>query len=212
MQVEIDTTNSKSVWRDIGTQQMLSVPYALSARKADSASIAVKAKSADSAKIAAFAVNGVPAGSVLSTASNNIPIGYLLCNGQALDTTLYSNLFTAIGYTYGGSGSSFNLPDYRGTFLRGLDNGRGYDVGRAIGTYQTDAFGAHSHHEFGGDGYSSGLSNNNVPAISSTDVDGNIRRVTGYTLDREATLGKSSTEGDTETRPKNYSVNYIIKY
>ena len=45
------------------------------------------------------------------------PSGYLLCNGQAISRTNYSDLFTLIGTTYGsGDGSStFNIPNFNTT-------------------------------------------------------------------------------------------------
>lgn len=45
-----------------------------------------------------------------STAPNS---SWLVCNGQSLSTGTYGDLHAVIGYTYGGSGSSFNLPDFR---------------------------------------------------------------------------------------------------
>ena len=45
--------------------------------------------------------------------------GFISCDGRSLDTTQYFMLFDAIQYTYGGSGSSFNLPDYRNRRLCG---------------------------------------------------------------------------------------------
>lgn len=44
--------------------------------------------------------------------------GWHLCNGQSLSTTTYSQLFSLIGYTYGGSGSSFSLPDATGHIIK----------------------------------------------------------------------------------------------
>ena len=48
-----------------------------------------------------------PAGTVQHFANTTAPRGYLACNGQTVTTTTYPELFTAIGYTYGGSGSVF---------------------------------------------------------------------------------------------------------
>jgi microcystin-dependent protein len=58
------------------------------------------------------------------------PFGYLLCNGAAVSRNIYARLFNAIGTTYGvGDGFfTFNLPDLRGEFIRGWDNGRGVDT------------------------------------------------------------------------------------
>ena len=66
------------------------------------------------------------------------PSGYLECSGAAVSRSTYSALFAAIGTTYGaGDGSStFNLPNLRGEFIRGLDNGRGIDSNRAMGSFQ----------------------------------------------------------------------------
>ena len=53
--------------------------------------------------------------------SNNPPTGWLLCDGSSYDTTTQSNLFDVIGYLYGGSGSSFNVPDIRHRSVVGSD-------------------------------------------------------------------------------------------
>jgi microcystin-dependent protein len=50
------------------------------------------------------------------------PSGWLFCDGSPLSTTTYSDLFAALGYRYGGSGSTFNLPNPAGRALCGLDN------------------------------------------------------------------------------------------
>lgn len=63
----------------------------------------------------------VPSGTVLPFAGAAAPSGYLLANGQSVSTTTYAALFTVIGYTYGGSGSNFNVPDLRGRAIAGYD-------------------------------------------------------------------------------------------
>lgn len=79
-------------------------------------------------------------GSVSFFAFTTPPTGWLKCNGQAVSRTTYATLFAAIGTYYGaGDGSTtFNVPDLRGEFIRGLDDGRGVDSGRSIGTGQLD--------------------------------------------------------------------------
>ena len=64
---------------------------------------------------------GTPSGAVLPFASNNIPPGYLLCDGSAINRVTYKSLFNTIGIVYGPGDSSttFNLPDYRGCYLKG---------------------------------------------------------------------------------------------
>lgn len=67
--------------------------------------------------------SGIPAGVVHEYAGTTAPSGYLMCDGSSLDRVIYANLFAAIGTAHGApSGSTFNLPDYRGRFLRGSDN------------------------------------------------------------------------------------------
>jgi microcystin-dependent protein len=56
---------------------------------------------------------GVPIGTIIDFGGLTPPVGYLTCNGSAVSTSTYPDLFAAIGYTWGGSGSSFNLPDLR---------------------------------------------------------------------------------------------------
>ena len=92
-------------------------------------------------------VAGVPSGSVFCMAVATVPSGYLECNGNAVSRTTYAALFAIIGTTYGtGNGSStFNLPDLRGEFVRGFDNGRGVDSGRSINNPQGASNASHNH-------------------------------------------------------------------
>lgn len=64
---------------------------------------------------------GIPSGVVFPFAGNAAPYGYLICDGRAISRSEYPQLFLAIGTSHGiGDGSTtFNLPDYRGNFLRG---------------------------------------------------------------------------------------------
>ena len=82
-----------------------------------------------------------PSGQIAFFAGSSAPAGWLKANGAAVSRSTYAALFAAIGTTYGaGDGSTtFNLPDLRGEFMRGWDDGRGIDRGRAIGSAQGDA-------------------------------------------------------------------------
>lgn len=62
---------------------------------------------------------GVPPGSITSYAGNTVPSGWLLCDGSTLNKNDYPELFSAIGYIYGGSGNSFKLPNLSGRFPLG---------------------------------------------------------------------------------------------
>lgn len=68
-----------------------------------------------------FASPTSPVGSVIAFAGATAPAGYIVCDGSAVSRTTYAALFAAIGNTWGtGDGSTtFNLPDFRGQFLRG---------------------------------------------------------------------------------------------
>ncbi len=83
------------------------------------------------------------AGFMLSSA----PAGWLKANGAAVSRTTYSALFARLGTRYGsGNGSTtFNLPDARANFLRGVDDGRGLDPGRTVGSEQLDMLASHGH-------------------------------------------------------------------
>jgi microcystin-dependent protein len=87
----------------------------------------------------------VPTGSVFYIVQPTAPAGYLVCDGSLHSITSYPSLFAAIGYSYGGSGSTFRLPDLRGEFIRGHDGGRGVDLGRALGSSQEDLTESHIH-------------------------------------------------------------------
>lgn len=80
-------------------------------------------------------------------ATTTAPNGWLKANGAAVSRTTYAALFARIGTTYGaGDGSTtFTLPDMRGEFARGLDDGRGVDTGRVLGSAQSGQNASHTH-------------------------------------------------------------------
>lgn len=86
-------------------------------------------------------------GDIFYTAADTPPKFSLKANGAAISRTAYAALFARIGTRYGvGDGfSTFNLPDLRGEFIRGWDDGRGVDGGRALGSQQTGSLQSHAH-------------------------------------------------------------------
>ena len=88
------------------------------------------------------AVASVPTGSIQAYGGAAAPTGYVLCDGSAISRTTYSDLFTAIGTSYGvGNGSTtFNVPDLKGKFPRGKDAD---DLGDADGDETKDL--SHTH-------------------------------------------------------------------
>ena len=174
-------------------------------------------------------VNGVPTGAVFCVAVATIPTGYLECNGAAVSRTTYAALFSFIGTQYGaGNGSStFNLPDLRGEFVRGFDNGRGVDSGRGIGSSQGGQNLSHDHdadasatsnvsdpgHRHPSRGYGNdddggnqftGSGNNDVRNNAIEDATTGISVATNVSIDVD-------NEGGNEARPRNVAMMYIIK-
>lgn len=173
--------------------------------------------------------NLVPPGTITAFAgpAENVPEGWLVCDGQVYAQTTYPELFEAIGIAWGGSGDVFNVPDFRGHFLRGVDDGAGNDadaatrtnlsgdntIGDAVGSYQTDAFQGHWHllgDDTGEVGFTRGFvtgAGSGVPAPASPN---------NGALTRALEAVSDGVNGDprlaSETRPKNAYVHYIIKH
>lgn len=146
----------------------------------------------------------VPVGAVMFMPSSVVPYGYFEANGQAVSRTTYAALWAFLGSPNTGNGSTtFNIPDYRGEFIRGWDHGRGVDTNRDLNSVQYGSIQSHTHayvdtyyREIGGAG--------NGPGIGSRATDGdnydyNYNRITDAT-------------GDNETRPRNVALMPIIKW
>ena len=86
-------------------------------------------------------------GAVQAFAREAPPTGWLKANGAAVSRSAYADLFAAIGTRFGaGDGSTtFNLPDLRAEFIRGVDDGRGIDAGRGFGSAQDSENKSHNH-------------------------------------------------------------------
>lgn len=155
----------------------------------------------------------VPVGSVHAMAGDTVPTGYLKCNGTAVSRTTYSNLFAQIGTTYGtGDGlTTFNLPDYRGMFLRGWNNSRsdsfkdpdaaGRSLGDAVGSTQ---LGENKSHRHSIKGYKYG--------VSMSNLGGNGMEISQVSWPGFDTTEYSEMAGGNESRPNNVYVMYVIKY
>lgn len=134
-----------------------------------------------------------PPGKIAPFAQSAVPAGWLACNGASVATATYPALFAAIGYTYGGAGASFSLPDLRGEFLRGADGGRGVDAGRVIGSWQAGQMPYHTH------------------SISSSPSGGNDGFEGAANSGASQSGGAGGTENGSENRPRNVAVLYCIK-
>jgi microcystin-dependent protein len=148
----------------------------------------------------ASGLGGSPAGSIIYHAANTPPTGFIKANGASLSTTTYADLFAAIGYTYGGSGGSFNVPDLRGEFLRGWDDSRGVDSGRSFGSYQADEFKSHRHSADAKTDFYTYYGSDKFYSVRTAGAGG--AHYTKYV----------NYEGGTETRPRNIALLACIKY
>ena len=173
------------------------------------------------------AQGGVPSGAVFCMAVAIVPSGYLECNGAAVSRSVYQDLYDTIGTQYGaGNGSStFNLPDLRGEFVRGFDNGRGIDSGRSISaTPQSDQNKQHNHtasSSVNDSGHVHGTTFDNkkyFPGGGSTTI--TYGGAGSYPADTfsmsSATTGVTvatsiGNDGGGETRPRNIAMMYVIK-
>lgn len=135
------------------------------------------------------------------------PIGWFECDGSAKSRTTYAELFARIGITHGqGDGSTtFNVPNYRGLFLRGWDNASGTDpdaasrtamatggvTGDNVGSIQADMNKAHIHQ---------------LRALQNASGTG------AFDGDAAGTDIATSSSGGNESRPRNANVMYCIKH
>jgi hypothetical protein len=166
---------------------------------------------------------GSPPGIVAAYAGDALPTGWLWCNGDTLSRSgSYEALFRVIGDKYGqGDGkTTFQLPDYRGKFLRGLDrDGAGgrskvdadrIEANKGLGSPQDDEIKSHFHEAHRA----------KVSELASghpeweeyegmRDIRGNAAWDTGGPGGGKT---RTADSGGTETRPKNIAVNWIIKY
>lgn len=96
-------------------------------------------------------MNELPIGCIFCYPSAICPAGFLPCDGRELSKSLYPELYKLIKGTWGETGKSFFLPDLRGQFIRGWDDGGGVDPEsgadyvRSLGSEQQDALQGHSH-------------------------------------------------------------------
>jgi microcystin-dependent protein len=174
-------------------------------------------------------------GSIISIGydvTGSVPTGFLACDGSAVSRTTYAALFNAIGTNWGvGDGTStFNVPDTRGYFLRGVDDGINKDpnaaqrvanknggaAGEAVGSLQYYATGLPSSGKLMTS--TDGAHTHDVPKLPTASSwyfiagshyaawnDGGTP-----TSSDGAHAHTVASGGDTETRPQNLNVDYII--
>ena len=170
----------------------------------------------------------LPAGAIQQFAMQTAPNGWIPCDGRSISINDYPKLYAAISTTYGGSGVNFNVPDFRGRFIRGWDKIGGTsanrDSGRNFGTSQDDENKQHNHSASSGNqsanhsrGANAAREYNCNRVWSSNCSSGNIQgaRNSNWNTGGNSTnhnhgitIGNS---GD-ESRPKNIAILICIKY
>lgn len=173
----------------------------------------------------------LPPGIIVPYGGVAAPNGWLMCDGSSVSRATYAGLFAAIGTAFGSaSGSTFNLPKGNGMFLRGVDDGAGVDpdaasrtamasggnTGDNVGSIQADATAknalaltdpGHTHTPVAPVD-TAGTNQANAQTGADFNV---VTNATALTLNSNTT-GITLGNGDSETRPVNMAVNYIIKY
>jgi microcystin-dependent protein len=181
-------------------------------------------------KIATTNSRQTPIGAIQQFAGEivDIPPGYMLCDGSTLSVSQYSKLYKVLGRSHGFTGSTFNLPDLRGRFLRGVDKdaagnptspardpnrdvrtaaNAGGVIGNNIGSVQGDAIrnltGTWPEH-FAATSATGAYQNDNINISnqSASGTGGDVR----WSFDASRVVPTS-----TENRPKNINIYYIIK-
>lgn len=160
----------------------------------------------------------MPVGSIIAYAGTTAPDGWLLCDGSS--TSGHAELIALVGAT---------TPDLRGMFVRGLDTRTsGYvdpyyaeniNTARAIGNTQTDSFQGHYHSSSASSSMNSYpnlvqsayFTSNLQQSLGLRVIDGNpITTIVNVLNPSTGTHGAPRVS--TETRPRNISLNYIIKF
>lgn len=145
-------------------------------------------------------------GQIIWVAGDTAPAGTLKANFAAVSRTVYARLFAAIGTRYGaGNGTTtFNLPEMRGEFPRGWDDGRGIDAGRVLGSSQ--AASAVSYYANGNpsSAVATPMINGDSSFTSSTGVGGQRYETTSRPV--------QTTETFNSVRPRNVALMACIVY
>lgn len=146
---------------------------------------------------------GIPIGAPIPWALPVPPVGWLVMEGQSFSSVTYPRL--AFAYP------SLVLPDLRGEFIRGWDNGRGVDPGRVLGSVQGDAirniYGTFAGYTVLANSNTSGaFTSNNGTIRGPTSVDNTSEGQNTTTFDASLVVPVSN-----ENRPRNVAFNYICR-
>ena len=152
--------------------------------------------------------SALPVGVPVPWPSATPPTGWLKCNGAAFSSEMYPKLAKAY--------PTNKLPDLRGEFIRGWDDGRGIDAARALLSIQTGMLEKHRHIVVANDGYDTKDEWELATIFKKTYTQGRGLDATntGGSLIPSPTLhsrGSIGNTGGSETRPRNIAFNYIVR-
>ncbi|WP_105477897.1 phage tail-collar fiber domain-containing protein [Escherichia coli] len=152
--------------------------------------------------------SALPVGVPVPWPSATPPTGWLKCNGAAFSAEEYPELAKAY--------PTNKLPDLRGEFIRGWDDGRGIDAGRALLSLQAGMLEKHRHIVVANDGYDTKDEWELATIFKKTYTQGRGLDATntGGSLIPSPTLhsrGSIGNTGGSETRPRNIAFNFIVR-
>nr|WP_150322837.1 phage tail protein [Enterobacter hormaechei] len=156
--------------------------------------------------------SALPVGVPIPWPSATPPKGWLKCNGAAFTASQYPQL--ALAYPV------MRLPDLRGEFLRGWDDGRGVDTGRALLSSQSHAFTDHRHalSLWTGSALSKSATEPQKYSPQASRGDGgsmdesvNTGGALGFSNLTNEVASSYKTYASNETRPRNIAFNYIVR-
>jgi len=170
------------------------------------------------------AASSVPVGGIILVSTPTVPVGFLECDGSLQKIAMLPSLYATIGTYYNAAGDpsdSFRLPNGRGVFIRGFDNGRGVDAGRTLGSFQQQDIQSHAHTATTTVSYS-GDHTHAVWPLAGVNSGGNVVNAqvgagntgpnTGLAGNHTHTVGVTiAAAGGAETRPINMAWMYCIK-
>ncbi|BAT38793.1 predicted protein [Escherichia albertii] len=156
--------------------------------------------------------SALPVGVPVPWPSATPPTGWLKCNGAAFSAEEYPELAKAY--------PTNKLPDLRGEFIRGWDDGRGVDNGRGLLTLQDGAIVSHNHY-WGI--WTSRTNDQTLESFTGTTI---LKQITplspaidfdNYPIPNPAiteggvVAATTKPAGANETRPRNVAFNYIVR-
>lgn len=205
--------------------RVAAVPYAAQAATAvtltsplPASNVSTIAGQTVEARLADLEARVVPPGTIVAIAGGAAPSGWLLCDGSAVSRATYAALFAQIGVGWGAGDTvlTFNIPDLRGRFLRGVSGTSGNDpdadarspstaggnTGNSVGSVQSAALANHLHStqiwrmSYAAGGTTQGARYGDI-GLGNNDF---------------GTGGVMGATASSETRPINANVNFIIKF